>query len=219
MLRDYGASGRIDLPWTMTSWAGRYVSTTRRGSFASPMCLRDWSTSLSTQCERQWNLGRCAIRIEGATCKANYPDVTHCAHRSLTHDNSSCNACTDQPHWYTFLLPVKRKLHGNLFVHTRRRKDSVTVGALVSCCRIKQPSIIKINALYLHLHVLPLPFFFHHVWFSNIPHSANWPLSHRDCQENVPFAFIFSPYAHFACVCIFVAVTLLTLFSFFFGCL
>lgn len=45
-----------------------------------------------------------------------------------------------------------------LFVHERRQQPSVTVGALFSYCRIKQPSTIKINALYFHLHDLPLLF-------------------------------------------------------------
>lgn len=35
-----------------------------------------------------------------------------------------------------------------LFMHRRRRQPSVTVEALLSYCRIKQPSTIKINALF-----------------------------------------------------------------------
>lgn len=50
-LRDCGDWERIDLLWTMTSWAAPYANTTRRASSASPMCLRDWCTSLFTQCE------------------------------------------------------------------------------------------------------------------------------------------------------------------------
>lgn len=65
----------------MTSWAGRYVSTTRRGSSASPTCLRDWSTSSCTRCETCGPLGGALWR---ATGRASYPDAVHCEHPGLT---------------------------------------------------------------------------------------------------------------------------------------
>lgn len=53
-LPDCGASGRTGLPWTMTNSAAPYVSTTRRASFGSPMCLADWCTSSSTLYNWTW---------------------------------------------------------------------------------------------------------------------------------------------------------------------
>lgn len=50
-LQGCGDSGRIAQLWTTTSWAAPYASTTRRVSFASLMCPRDWCTSLFTQYE------------------------------------------------------------------------------------------------------------------------------------------------------------------------
>lgn len=51
-----------------------------------------------------------------------------------------------------------REICVKLFMQERRWQPSVTVGALFSYCRIKKTSIIKINALYFHLHDLPLLF-------------------------------------------------------------
>lgn len=56
-------------------------------------------------------------------------------HALRTHEN----ACTGQPNWYTFLLPLKQD--ETLYVHVRRRHHSIIVRALFSCCRIKHPSI------------------------------------------------------------------------------
>lgn len=46
-----GGSERIAPPWTMTSLAAPYGSTTRRASSANLMCLRDWCTSSCTPYE------------------------------------------------------------------------------------------------------------------------------------------------------------------------
>lgn len=65
------------------------------------MCPRDWSTSLCTQCEtlERWE-GRYDVRKSRS--RVNHPYVVH---------GEGLNTCTDQPHWCTSLLPVKRKLH------------------------------------------------------------------------------------------------------------
>lgn len=48
----YGVRGRTGQQWTMTSSVAPSGSTTRRASYASRTCPKDWSISLSTQSER-----------------------------------------------------------------------------------------------------------------------------------------------------------------------
>lgn len=96
-LPGYGASERIDPPWTMTSWAGRYVSTTRRGSSASPTCLRDWSTSSCTRCETvdRWEVRRKEQPAEQTIQMPRFESTR------AWHDHSSRNTC-----WPTLLVHI-----------------------------------------------------------------------------------------------------------------
>lgn len=158
----------------MTSWAGRYVSTTRRGSSASPTCLRDWSTSSCTRCETadRWEV-RCKEQPAEQTIQMPCTASTR-----AWHDNSSRNTC-----WPTPLVHISAPRGGKdawilicACAHEKETRQCYCWGGgediLCHVCFVfllqnetrnpKKKFIIKISALYLHLHDLPLPFSFHH---------------------------------------------------------
>lgn len=154
MLRDSGASERIDLPWTMTSWAGLYVSTTRRGSSGSPMCLRDWSTSLCIQCEKVEQWEGCWEVWNTQPAKQT---VVHLQHLSLAW-TCIMTHMHNQPLWYTILFPVKRRRHETIFEEEIAQhyywdflfllQNETTIHNKEKCTVLS------------HLHDLPVPFLF-----------------------------------------------------------
>lgn len=165
MLQDCGDSERTDLLWTMTSWAAPYVSTTRRASSASLMCLRDWCTSSFTQYEaaagwedkrkrrRRWE----PAKLQGNTispCTSTLkPEMIRWQEtRALANPNGTHFHCQ---HWSNSWQLVRE----GLFVHAWEdgTKQSGCCGFFFFCCRIKQPQIKK-QKLPCHLHDLPVYF-------------------------------------------------------------
>lgn len=111
-------------------WQAEPVDTSvlQEGDHSQARCVSETGLPVRAPSVRQWNVGWCAMRLERATGRANYPDVMHC---EAWHDNLSCNTCTDQPHWYTFLLPVKGKLRGTFCACEKETRQCYRWGFLL----------------------------------------------------------------------------------------
>lgn len=161
MLQDCGGSERIDRLWTMTSWAAPYVSTIRRASSASPMCLRDLCTSLSTQCEA-------AAEWDEDEEEEEKPTKQKVSHHALEHQRQRWKGVRVHMHWPT---PMIHTSTANVRVTAaewrlicewaeKKRQINVAVGAFPAT---QWNNRFK-NELPCRLHDLPFIFPFSTMW-------------------------------------------------------